>query len=674
MSIMFAKRYLRSVCAVAFSAGLTGCAPSIQPDAPAQVEIGTRGVPLLQVDALSFRDLNRNGVLDPYEDWRLTPQARADDLVARMTLADKAGTMMFGSLPLLGGERGGFGGTAYDFDKSTELLLGLRVNSAITRLTASPGELAEQHNALQEIAERGPLGIPLTVSTDPRNHFQVTGGASVDAGGFSVWPETTGMAAIGDADLVRRFGEIARREYRATGIHMALSPMADLATEPRWPRVNGTFGEDAQLARALVGAYIEGFQGSGSGVTAEGVASVVKHWVGYGAAADKGFDSHSHYGRFAAFPGDNFAMHLVPFERAFEVGVAGVMPTYSILRDLEFEGRQVEQVGGGFNRWLLTDLLRGRYGFEGVILSDWLIASDCPEACIEGSAPGEPFALGMPWGVESLSKLERYARGVDAGLDQFGGSEEPQMLIEAVEQGLLTETRLDASVRRILVQKFRQGLFENPFVDPDRAAAALGDVQSHAQALDAQRRSLVLLKNQDSILPLSPGRRRVYLHGIDASVARDKGLSVVDEPADAELAIVRLHTPFERLHPNHLFGTLQNEGNLAFASGQEQFDLVAGLSARGLPVIATVYLDRPAVLTALLPLLAGLYGDFGVSDHALLDVVLGAHAAEGRLPFELPSSMAAVEAQKPDVPHDSQDPLFPYGFSAGIARDRVTGQ
>ncbi|MFT4249485.1 MAG: glycoside hydrolase family 3 N-terminal domain-containing protein [Pseudomonas sp.] len=668
------RRNRPAACAAALALTLGTAAAATQPQQP---RLGTRAVPLIEVDGLRFRDLDRNGRLDPYEDWRLPPEQRAADLVARMSLAEKAGAMMFGTLPTLGGGLGGGGAqaTGYDLDKARALLGERHVNSLITRLRLEPQALAEQHNALQAIAEQGRLGIPLTLGSDPRNHFQYTAGASVQAGQFSVWPEATGLAAIGDPDTVRRFAAIARREYRAVGLHTTLSPMADLATEPRWPRINGTFGEDAALARRLVQAYVEGFQGGSDGVTRDGVASVVKHWVGYGAAAEQGFDSHNPYGRHAAFPGGNFAQHIVPFEGAFAAHVAGVMPTYSILRELVHEGHALDQVGAGFNRWLLTDLLRGRYGFDGVIVSDWLITADCTRACLEGSAPSQPFEVAMPWGVEHLSKLERYVLGVEAGLDQFGGSDEPELLVEAVRRGLLPESRLDASVARVMALKFRQGLFEDPFVEPRATAAVFSDPATRAAALDAQRRALVLLKNDAALLPLGHAPRKVFLHGIDAAAATAKGWAVVGDPAQAELAIVRLHTPFERLHPHHLFGTLQHEGNLAFEPGQEEFELVAGLAARGLPVVATVYLDRPAVLTALLPYTGALLGDFGVSDPALLDVLAGDAAPRGRLPFELPSSMAAVEAQLPDLPHDSADPLFGFGFGldyaeAGAGRDR----
>jgi beta-glucosidase len=262
----------------------------------------------------------------------------------------------------------------------------------ITRLGGDPASLAAQSNVLQEIAERGRLGIPVTVSTDPRHHFQYVLGASVTAGQFSQWPEPLGLAATGDTALVRRFGDVARREYRAVGIHMALSPQADLATEPRWSRINGTFGEDAELAGRMVRAYVEGFQGGARGAGRDGVLTVVKHWVGYGAAKE-GWDSHNYFGRYATFTGDNLAYHVKPFLPAFEAMVAGVMPTYSILEGATWEGRPVEQVGAGFNRMLLTDVLRGRYRFDGVVLTDWAVTNDwSPPEALRADAPVSLYA------------------------------------------------------------------------------------------------------------------------------------------------------------------------------------------------------------------------------------------------------------------------------------------
>lgn len=632
-----------------------------------QPHLGTWRVPIIEQDGLRFRDLNRDGVLDPYEDWRLTPDARARDLVARMTLEEKAGTMMHGTARS-GGPMGVAGvGVQYDTAANRALIDGAKVTSMITRLGGPPASLAAASNALQQLAEGTRLGIPLTISTDPRNHFQFVLGASVTAGQFSQWPETLGFAALGDTALMRRFGDVARQEYRAVGIQMALSPQADLATEPRWSRINGTFGEDAALAGPLVRAYVEGFQHGANGVDSAGVATIVKHWVGYG-AAKLGYDSHNHYGRYATFPGQNLAYHVRPFLGAFEAHVAGVMPTYSILEGATWKGRPIEQVGAGYNHQLLTDILRGEYGFRGIVLTDWAITNDCSDKCRAGAPAGErpTFAsVAMPWGVEDLPMRARFVKAVQAGVDQFGGTERADMLIEAVRAGELAESRLDSSVVRILANKFASGIFENPYVDPAAAARLVGSDAFRAMGLDAQRRSLVLLENKGALLPLrAPAGKpalRVYLHGIASAAATAEGWTVVDEPKDADVAIVRLAAPHETLHPGYVFGAMQHEGSLAFRDGDPDYEAFKRVSSV-VPTVATVYLDRPAILTPIRDRARGLLGNFGVSDAALLDVLAGKAKPEGKLPFELPSSMAAVAAQRSDVAHDSARPLYRFGF------------
>jgi beta-glucosidase len=633
----------------------------------AQPAIGSRVVPVLEQGALRFRDLDRNGRLDPFEDWRLTPAARARDLVARMTLEEKAGAMMHGTARA-GGQMGGAGvGTGYDSAANRRLIADAKVNSMITRLAGAPAMLAAQSNVLQEIAEGGRLGIPVTISTDPRHHFQYVLGASVTAGRFSQWPEPLGFAALGDTALMRRFGDIARQEYRAVGIQMALSPQADLATEPRWSRINGTFGEDADLAGRLVRAYVEGFQHGRAGADTGGVLTVVKHWVGYGAAAE-GFDSHNYYGRKARFTGNTLAYHARPFLGAFAANVGGVMPTYSILEGATWNGRPVEPVGAAFSRQVLGDMLRGRYGFRGMILTDWGVTNDCAERCRAGVPAGQrpSFAdVAMPWGVESLPKRGRFVKAVSAGVDQFGGTEDAPMLVEAVRAGELAESRLDESVRRIMEQKFALGLFENPFVDAEAAAARVGSDAFRAAGLDAQRRALVLLENDGAMLPLKAtganGALRVYPVGVDTGAVRRMGWTVAADVAQADVAIVRLEAPYETLHPGYVFGAMQHEGNLGFREGTKAYDEFVRVSAR-VPTVVTVYLDRPAILTPLKGKARAIVANFGVSDEALLDVLAGRAKPQGKLPFALPASMDAVAAQKPDVAHDLPRPLYRFGF------------
>lgn len=625
--------------------------------------VNARSAPILRLEGLQFKDLNKNGKLDVYEDWRQMPQVRAKDLVAQMTLAEKAGAMMHGTLRT-GGQMGavGFGGS-YDLEPIRKLIYESQVNSFITRLQAAPRQIAEENNKLQELAEASRLGIPLTISTDPRHHFQYTLGTSSSGNGFTQWPETLGFAAVGDAALMQRFGEIARQEYRAVGIHMALSPQADLATEPRWSRITGTFGEDAQLAKRMVQAYITGFQNGANGLNKGSVITVVKHWVGYGAQPE-GFDGHSAYGKYSVFPKNNLAYHIIPFTGAFAANVAGVMPTYPILRDVKLNGQPLEPVGAGFNKQLLTEELRGRYKFNGVIVSDWAITNDCTGPCVEGMPPGQqptPATIGMPWGVENLTRPERFVKGVNAGLDQIGGTEDSQILVEAVKAGKLTEARLAESAYRIMLQKFQQGLFENPYVEVAQTEAVAGSVVFVKEAMDAQRRALVLLENKNNTLPLNGKIKKLYLYQINPQAARDYGFTVVDKPENADLALIRATAPFERLHPNYFFGSRMHEGDLGFKDGNPDYEAIKSASAKA-PTVVTVYLDRPAILTNVKDKVAALLGNFGVSDAALFDVLTGKAAPQGKLPFELPSSMTEVKAQAEDTPYDSKTPLYKFGF------------
>ncbi|CAB3785350.1 glycoside hydrolase family 3 protein [Paraburkholderia fynbosensis] len=653
-----------AAASAALALGLFACGSDLN-DSPtvAQRDLGYTTLPLLTKDNLKFKDMNRNGQLDPYEDWRLSAEDRARDLTGRLTLAEKAGLMMHGTAPVLNDTTGAGTGTAYDLAALKTQINDLDISTYITRMSGDAKTMASQYNQIQTLGEQSRLAIPVSISSDPRNHFQYVLGASAGGSGFSQWPETLGFAAIGDSALTRKFGDIARQEYRAVGITEALSPQADLATEPRWARINGTFGEDADLAKAQVQAYIEGFQGGSAGINEKSVIAVVKHWAAYG-AQKSGFDSHNYYGRYATYPGNNFAYHLKPFEGAFAANVGSVMPTYSEPdAPVTVDGIALEQVGAAYDKALLTDLLRGKYGFKGVIVSDWLIAADCDSNCMNGASSGSPsFAgLGMPWGMETATRLQRFAKAVTAGIDQFGGEDDPSFLIQAVNQGLLSETRLADSAYRVLLQKFQQGLFDHPYVDADAAATIVGNADFKAQALDAQRRSMVLLQNSGNVLPLTATGKKVWLYGIDPAAAQQYGYTVVDTAQAADVAIVRVSTPYETLHPNYVFGAMQHEGSLAFVDGNKDYEAIKQAAAAPKSIVS-VYMDRPAILTNVQDKTTAILANFGASDIALFDVLTGKGKPEGKLPFELPSSMDEVNAQLEDLPHDTAHPLYPYGY------------
>lgn len=662
------KPMARVVAGCVATLALAACGNDTVSEAYTQPVFGATTFNLVKVDGYTFKDMNRNGKIDPYEDWRLSAEARADDLLSRMTLDEKAGLMMHGTAPTVSDPSGiGLGG-AYDLAALQDLVVKQYVNTFITRMAGDTANMAAQYNKLQALSETSRHGIPVSISTDPRHHFQYTVGASAATSSFSQWPETLGLAAIGDDALVRRFGDIARQEYLAVGITQALSPQADLATEPRWSRINGTFGEDADLAKRMVQHYIEGFQDGNTGLHDGSVVAVVKHWVGYGATKE-GFDGHNYYGRYMTYPGNNFAYHVKPFEGAFAARAASVMPTYALPDgNITIDGITLEQVAAGFSKTLLTDLLRGKYGFEGVILSDWGITSDCDANCRNGTPPGVApsfIGFGTPWGMEDATKAERYVKAVTAGMDQFGGVTEAPYLTQAVQRGQLTEARINASARRILVQKFKQGLFEHPFVDAAKAAATVGKADFVEAGLDAQRRSLVLLENKDKVLPLAATVKKVYLYGIDAAVAKQYGYTVVATPQEADLALLRVAAPYETLHPNYIFGSMQHEGRLDYADGNADYEAIKNAAKFAPKTVVTVYLDRPAILANVQDKASAILANFGVSDGALFDVLTGKAKPQGKLPFELPSSMAEVLVQKSDVPYDTAHPLYKFGYGLG---------
>lgn len=624
----------------------------------AQVPVEARSKAILTVDGLQFRDLDGDGKLTPYEDWRLSPEARADDLIARMTIEEKAGQMMHGTLPGKGGALGQ--GDSYDFEAIGPMMWVKHISSYITRLSVKPAVMAEQSNAVQAMAEQSRLGIPVTISADPRNHFSHVLGAAEAARGVSIWPELIGFGALGDVGRVREFGKIASAEYRAVGIQEALSPQVDLASEPRWSRITGTFGSDPALASVMGGAYVAGFQGGDHGLTRDGVMTVVKHWVGYGALPG-GFDSHNYYGRVARLNTAQLQMHIAAFKGALDAGSAGIMPTYPIISGPVIDGKPVEPVGAGYSKVLLNDLLRGKLGYKGIILSDWAITLDCNTRCSAPTkeAPQRPQDISTDWGVNDLTVQQRYALGIAAGIDQFGGTQDTAPLLGAIRNGLIKPQRIDESVRRVLIAKFEQGLFDDPYVDPAKAEALIATTANHALGAQTQREAQVLLTNH-GLLPAKG--KKVWLFGVDAKAAQAAGLTVVDTPAGADFALIRGETPSEMLHPNSFFGSRQKEGRLDFRDGDPAYEALKQAKAAHVPAVLSIYLDRPAVLTNVQDKTGAILANFGAEDAAVIDVVLGKATAKGHLPFELPSSMKAVEAQDPAVPDDSAHPLFKRGF------------
>ncbi len=314
--------------------------------------------------------------------------------------------------------------------------------------------------------------------------------------------------------------------------------------------------------------------------------------------------------------------------------------------------------------------MRGRYGFQGVILSDWGITNDCNEACRMGAPEGQKpgvASIAMSWGVGDLTKEDRFAKAINAGIDQIGGTEESQYIVDAVRDGKITEARVREAAGRVLLQKFQLGLFEQPYVDEPASELIVGRRDFVRAGQAAQARAVVLLENKPPktsrkpLLPVNPEGKKVFLVNVDAAVARAAGFVVVDDPGKADLAIIRAPAPYQTEHPGYFFGSRQHEGRLNFIDSDAAYAALLRLS----PVVPTVFtttLERPLILTNVKPYATALLGDFGISDGPLLALIIGKSKPEGHLPFELPSSDLAVEQQKSDLPHDSVAPLYRFGY------------
>ncbi|MBI4893187.1 MAG: glycoside hydrolase family 3 C-terminal domain-containing protein [Acidobacteria bacterium] len=672
---------------------------------PQQPNLGTRSTPVLKLAGLSFKDLNRNGRLDPYEDWRLPIDRRVADLLARMSVQEKAGLMFHASISGATGPNGevldnptgamgalGRRGSAppsqpkgaarailgrnnpYNIEPGSpapvrDLILQRNIRWAVIRPGPEAPEITAKFiNNLQEIAESSRLGIPMTPSDNPRSGIRRSAmgvefaGRPAQSARLSQWPGQLGMAAIGDIAAVQEHARITARELRAMGIRALLGPQADVATEPRWNRISGTFGDDFDWVAKLTAAFIEGFQGKRLGP--ESVLCIVKHFPGDGPVKD-GYDPHSDYGKWAIYPANRFDSHLIPFQSAFRAGAGAVMGAY-------FIPTGKDTVAINFSKAMATGLLRDKLAFPGIMVTDTIRS--------------------MPWGVEHLSRKDQEKAMVLAGVDQILSESDPRYILECVKEGSIPAARLDLSARRILKAMFELGLFENPYVDPEQTKLIAGSTEFVAAGQKAQDRSLVLLKNSGNALPL-PAGRKIFLQNLDRQAAAPYGV-VVDDIAQADLSIIRITTP-AIVYPfggSFFIPGAGGGGRPPAASGrnstpaavtvrpvlgntlaytgsanQAELDAVLKLAATGKPVIVCVEMDRPTILTEFIEQVPAVLASFGVSDAALFRVIFGKSAPTGKLPFDLPSDMPSVTAQAADASHDFEDPLFKFGFGLTYA-------
>jgi len=691
------------------------------------------GVQLLTVDGFAFKDLNRNGSLDAYEDWRLDPKIRATDLAKQLSIEEIAGLMLYSahqSIPAasMGGRGGGVtyngkpyaesGALASDLsDAQKKFLKEDNLRAVLVTRVESPEVAATWNNNVQAFVEGLNHGIPANNSSDPRHETSSDAEYNYGAGGqISLWPSSLGMAATFDPALMKNFGLIAAQEYRALGIATALSPQVDLATDPRWSRFSGTFGEGTKLATEMARAYCDGFQTSPAELAIDGawgyqsVNAMVKHWYGYG-AQEGGRDSHYNYGKYAVYPGENREEHKLTFtEGAFKLQdgtqmASAVMPIYSILFNQDPSG---ENMGGSFSKWMIEDQLRNANNFDGVICTDWGITND--NKTVAGFD-------GKPWGVETMSIAARHYQILKAGVDQFGGNNDKGPVLEAYQMWVndfgkeSADARFQKSAYRLLLNVFRTGLFENPYIDPAESASILGKSDFMQAGYEAQLKSVVMLKNHNKTLPQTDSKKKVYIpkrhqtqsQGFFGMTGEDKWVDavnmelakkyfdVVESPAQADFAIAFIQAPNSGVgysaddakrggngylpislqyndytatyaratsiaggDPLEDFTNRSYKGKTVKTSNKDDLKIVLDTKAAmgGKPVIVVLNTGKPVVPAEFEGKADAILVSFGVQNQAIFDIISGKAEPSGLLPMQMPADMKTVEQQNEDVPRD----------------------
>ena len=720
--------------------------------------VPTSGVSLITEDGYAFKDMNRNGTLEPYEDWRLSARERAEDLAARLQIEEIAGMMLYSShqsVPSGGGMFGGatYGGKPYAqsgasasdlSDAQRKFLTEDNLRAVLVTTVESPAVAAKWNNNMQALVEGMGHGVPVNTSSDPRHETSATAEYNYGAGGeISHWPTSLGMAATFDPALVEEFGRIAAEEYRALGISTALSPQIDLATEPRWTRFYGTFGESPELDTDMARAYVDGFQTSfGKDEIADGwgyksVNAMVKHWPS-GGPEEGGRDAHYNYGKYAVYPGGAFETHLKPFtEGAFKLSgktkmASAVMPYYTISTGIDPSGKNV---GNSYSRYIITDLLRDKYAYDGVVCTDWNITYD--------NAGIDRFD-GKCWGVEELSVAQRHYECLKAGVDQFGGNNDKGPVLEAYQMWVdefgkeSADKRFRESAVRLLLNSFRTGLFENPYLDPAVSEEIVGKPEFMEKGYQAQLKSVVMVKNSGNVLPVKD-KKKVYVpqryfpelvnffgvktperyEDVFAADLLGKYYDLVASPAEADFAIVVIDAPtsgtgysaedvkkggngYLPISLQYSDYTAEHAREVSLAGG-DRLEKSANRSYKGKsvktanksdlqtvidtkkamgdkPVITVISTGKPFV-PEFEPYSDAILVSFGCQNQALLDLVSGAVEPSALLPMQLPADMKTVELQKEDVPFDMEcyvdtegnayDFAFGLNWSGRIEDERV---
>ncbi|MGI6310636.1 MAG: glycoside hydrolase family 3 N-terminal domain-containing protein [Bacteroidales bacterium] len=655
-----------------------------------QPVLGTRSVNIIEKKGLQFKDLNKNGELDPYEDWRLPDSSRIADLLGQMTLEEKVGLLFHPNIavpadgvvkydfteeekaamanagnetyagPIGPGGQGPAGGGIGQMRRTAtakSFIEEKHFRNILNNGVAPVREFASWSNKMQEIAEATRLGIPIMFSTDPR-HGATLGAHVSGTQYFSQWPSKEGQVGISSAHdtvIMKKFGEVVAEEYRAVGLHMILGPQIDVMTEPRWSRNMGCFSEDADLTAEMLAAFMDGAQGKDVGP--EKILVHLKHWPGAGPHKDG-------TGQWLTYPGNNFDYHLIPWKKGIEKGALAAMGYYS--------GTFYDSLNVNYSYHVSTEILYNQLGFKGAICTDWGVV---------GRGPLKPSLQGKTTLKDNMEMI------INAGVDQMGSETNNQLVLELVKEGRVSEERINQAAGRILQWHFILGLFENPYVDPEAATKIVQSEKNQKLGYEAQLKSIVLLVNE-GVLPAAENIK-IYVEGIDKEIAAGYA-TVVDDPVKADLILVRTTTEEERSFqgfgggmpgagprpgqanaPRPQMNAAQAAAAMnPFAPREVNIDFPAKkwaniktLARTGKPVVVAF---NPTGSSCVLPadlrnVAKGAIMIFDALDNALLDIVFGKFKPVGKLTFEIPSSMDAVKKQLEDLPFDSENPAFKFG-------------
>lgn len=568
----------------------------------------------------------------PAPNCPIVARDRITETVRAMTLDQKIGAMLVARVVV--GERGTLwegrkNESTFGFLPTTEIVETRGIRTLTVMNAPHVDDLAAWTDRVRSVAAGVTNAAPFMIASDPRHGLSKNSSVAQSGGGFTVLPEALGLAATGDIDLVREAFALMARELRAVGIDIVLGPVADLATEPRWSRVLGTFGEDPEWVAALTSAAIAGLQ---NGPAHERVLATVKHFPGGGPQPD-GIDAHFAEGKHTAYPGGHFLTHLEPFVAAIAAGAAQVMPAYAAPLLPDFE-----PVGFAFQKSVITDLLRTKIGFNGVVMTDFNVVTGM-------NVPGMGLKLpARAWGLEDLSAPERVARLMEAGVDQFGGEDDGEPLRRAVHEGLVTEQRIDESVARILAAR---APFEKP-TDVLTSLDVIGERDAVVLARRAQQASIVAVSGEP--LHVGPHDRIYFPGGLDSAVPGD--LTTVDTPEKATISLIRISAPYE---PRE--GLLES----AFHQGSLEFDETVleefSSLAESTRLVVDVFCERAAVVGPIVEIAHAVTVTFGVPDEIWVAAVLGRASTTGVLPFDLPASDDAIARSRTDTPFDTEQPV-----------------